>query len=562
MFRISDRMELHIYRKSIASQFIEIKLNFNCTTNENVKLQLPAWRPGRYELANYAQKIRHFSVYNGREKIGWKKSTKDCWEFEANASGTFTVSYEFYCNQMDAGGCWSDDQQLYLNFSNFCFELKGRESEEIWLSIEIPQKCVVATALTAVGRNRWKAGNSQHLMDSPLLATENLKHAGYSIGQADFHLWFSGEIHFDTDYIVDVFKKFTEKQIGDFRDFPARNYHFIFQLLPYKHYHGVEHASSTVITFGPANSLSQKSQLDELVGISSHELYHFWNVCRIRPKELIPYDLSKEVYLDAGLVMEGITCYFGDIYLLRSGYFTLEEYLQILKTQIQKEFDSFGWKNQSIVESSFDLWLDGYKPGIPHKKVSIYNRGALISLCLDLMLIDHGSSLAIVMQQMWEKFGKNQIGYSLSDFEGTVQEAANWDSEITCFLQHIVHSKEDLLPYLEKHLSKIGISLQKESSIDRLVSDFGIKVNEANEVLTVHPDSKAYQVVMINDTIDSLEFRDKSSDEGKTNSEITMTISRLGRKLTIKLKSETTKFFPVFDLKVVDMPVKQAYWSR
>lgn len=562
LFGIYDHMELVICRNSIASQFIDIKLNLNCKTKEHVRLQLPTWRPGRYELANYSQKIRSFSVYNGNEVIEWKKSTKDCWEFEANSAGCYTVSYEYYCNQMDAGGSWSDDQQIYLNFSNFSFELMGRETEHIWLSIEIPQNYAVATALTARGRNRWEADNFQHLMDSPLLATENLQHTGYSIKETDFHLWFSGEIHFDIDYVADIFKKFTERQIEDFGDFPARNYYFIFQLLPYKHYHGVEHAFSTVITFGPANSLSEKSQVNELVGVSSHELYHFWNVCRIRPKELIPYDLSKEVYLDCGLVMEGVTSYFGDIYLLRSGYFKLEEYLQILTTQIQKEFDSFGWKNQSIVEASFDLWLDGYKPGIPHKKVSIYNRGALISLCLDLMLFDHGSTLAIVMQQMWEMFGKSRIGYSLSDFEDLVNNAANGDKEVIGFLQQIVHDREDLLPYLERQLSSIGIALQKSPSTNLLLSDFGIRLNDAKEVISVHPDSEAYLIVMLKDTVESVEGLDNSAEEEGRISEINLKIRRWGRTLTVKLKPGKTRYFPVFDLKVVDKPVKLVAWSR
>ena len=77
----------------------------------------------------------------------------------------------------------------------------------------------------------------------------------------------------------------------------------------------------------------------------------------------------------------------------------------------EKEFDSFGWQNQSITESSFDLWLDGYKIGIPDKKVSIYNRGALISLCLDLLLIKAESSLSQVMKDMWLQFGKKESSF-------------------------------------------------------------------------------------------------------------------------------------------------------
>jgi predicted metalloprotease with PDZ domain len=553
-------MEYSIKRKSIPSQFIEISLNLRCEKNEHIGLQLPAWRPGRYELANFAQKIRNFSVSRYFRPVDWKKTTKDLWTFEAYEHGTYTVSYEYYCNQMDAGGCWSDDEQLYLNFSNFCFDVKGREGEGILVAIDLPRDYVVATALPSLGHFSWSAKSFQHLMDSPLLAAASLTHCSYYVYGTEFHLWFHGRVLFDTNHLVDVFKKFTRTQIDDFGSFPSPSYHFIFQLLPYKHYHGVEHASSTVITFGPASSLVEKSQIDELIGVSSHELYHYWNVCRIRPKGLLPYDLSKETYLDCGLVMEGVTTYFGDIYLLRSGHFNLEEYLAILKVQIQKEFDSFGWKCQSIVESSLDLWLDGYKPGIPHKKVSIYNRGALISLCLDLMLLDFGSSLSTLMRQMWEKFGKNNLGYTLRDFENMLLEAASGGRELAVFLEKVVHGKEDLLPFLERQLSTVGISLKKIPNPDRLASEFGIVLGSSKEVVNVHPESQAYQLVMVNDILESIDGLEKSTLKEDTKDEIELHLTRNYRRKRIRLKPATAMFFPIFILEPGENTEKLVRW--
>lgn len=553
-------MEYFIQRCFIPSQFIEITLSIHYERNEWVCLQLPAWRPGRYELANYAQKVRNFSVRIGEKSVEWKKTSKDRWEFRSIESGLYSISYEFYCNQMDAGGCWSDDEQVYLNFSNFCFEVKGREDEGIMVHIDLPEDYVVATALPHRESQSWSAESFDHLMDSPLLAAALLTHCSYQIDGTVFHLWFHGQVHFDTSDLVDVFKKFTQKQIDDFGQFPASDYHFIFQLLPYKHYHGVEHRFSTVITFGPADCLVEKSQIDELIGVSSHELYHFWNVCRIRPIELLPYDLSKEAYMDTGLVMEGVTSYFGDIYLMRAGYFSLEEYLEILNTQIQKEFDSFGWKSQSILESSLDLWLDGYKPGIPNKKVSIYNRGALISLCLDLMLIDHGSNLASIMRKMWERFGKNQIGYSLKDFENLVLEASNSGKEVQIFLEKIVHGKEDLLPYLEQQLSSVGISLQKEPNPDRLAAGFGIKLGSFKEVVSVHPESDAYQLVMLNDIVESVDGSEETKKQEIGGRKITLNIKRWGRGVSVDLKSSLSGFFPIFKLEPFAKPEKQIRW--
>src|SRR5690606_32518120 len=255
------------------------------------------------------------------------KATKDLWLFIPQQAGTYTIEYDYYASQMDAGGSWSDDEQLYLNFINFIFQVKGREEEAIKVQLDLPLNYQIATALPLTGAFVLEAKNFQHLVDSPLIASPTIKHHQYQIDHCTFHLWFQGNLYFDTEELKSYFIKFTEKQIAAFGDFPTNNYHFLFQLLNYKHYHGVEHQFSTVITWGPAQELGTTAAMDQLIGISSHELYHFWNVCRIRPKELLPYDFAKEAYIDSGVVAEGVTTYMGDLFLFKSGYLSLDAYL-------------------------------------------------------------------------------------------------------------------------------------------------------------------------------------------------------------------------------------------
>ncbi|MCR9017465.1 M61 family metallopeptidase [Aquiflexum gelatinilyticum] len=537
-------MHYSIFRKSFTSQFIQIRLEINCFEKQIIHLQLPAWRPGRYELANYAQKIRNFELTYHETKLPWKKTSKDLWEFIAPVSGLYVIQYEYYCNQMDAGGCWSDDEQLYLNFSNFIFDIQEGKNEEIYITIELPNDYQVATALENIEGNKWKAGSFQHLMDSPFLASAGLKHFSYDALDSKFHVWIQGEIHFDVTYFQSVLKSITDSQIKDFGEFPAEDYHFIFQLLSYRHFHGVEHAFSTVITYGPAYALSDKSELDELIGVSSHELYHFWNVCRIRPSGILTYDLSKEVYLNEGLVMEGVTTYMGDYYLLKSGYLKFEDYIDLLQKQIQREFDSLGWRNQSIVESSFDLWLDGYKPGIPDKKVSIYNRGALISLCLDLMLKSSGSSLSELMKEMWEKFGKTRVGYNLGDFENLIRSLSKEGEKITSFFQSFVFGKEDLLTLIKELLAQIGIEIIENFEGDGLLHHWGIRKDESGIITQLHPDSGAYAILMKNDKILEYDF------ENATNDQINFKIERLGKIKEVPLSKNTKKYFPKFIIQI------------
>jgi len=551
-----------ISRKSIPSQFIQVHLSLECDKNETVSLQLPAWRPGRYELANYAQFLRGFKVGFEEKEILWQKTTKDLWEFNAEKSGKYAIQYEFYCNRMDAGGCWSDDLQLYLNFSNFTFDIKGRENEEIKISIGLPDSYRVATSLPVIGDFEWCAKGFQELMDSPLIASENLAHHTYQVNHSTFHLWLIGEIFFDLEILRSDFLSFTKTQIEAFGDFPASDYHFMIQLLPYKHYHGVEHANSTMITFGPAKSLSEKKQMDELVGVCSHELYHFWNVCRIRPKSLLPYDLSKETYLDTGLVMEGITTYMGDLFLLKCGYFKLEEYLNLLQKEIQKEFDSFGWQNQSIIESSLDLWLDGYKAGIPDKKVSIYNRGALISLCLDLILLDENSSLQEVMNELWQRFGKNKIGYTLKEFEFIVSSKFNHPHIINEFFIKYVYGKEDVFEFLKKQLTTVGISISESFENNDLLHHWGIRTDQNGITIQIHPDSKAFYELMIGDKILEINGKEFSIMPADQKPGLSMLVERHRRKVTVFISYTAIKVYPVFLLNSFESNTKTEKWSK
>ena len=134
----------------------------------------------------------------------------------------------------------------------------------------------------------------------------------------------------------------------------------------------------------------------DLLGVSSHELYHTWNVKAIRPIELFPYDFTKENYSELGYLCEGVTTYMGDLFLFKSNVFSEEEYFNELNQQLQKHFDNPGRFNYSVAASSFDTWLDGYVPGVPNRKVSIYTEGCLIALVCDLMIIHHSKKMTMI----------------------------------------------------------------------------------------------------------------------------------------------------------------------
>ncbi len=537
-----------------AAQFLRIELNFSCQAGEPVRLQLPAWRAGRYQIANYAQNLRGLTASNSKgNPIPFTKTTKDCWEFIAPADTLIHLTYEYWAGKMDAGSAWVDDEQVYVNLVNCCFELLGRSTEPVAVQLVLEDYPQRAVTLTQTEASTWMAENYQILADATVLAAKKVEQETYAVGNTQFHAWFHGEIHFDRSRFIDQFQAFSSRMLADFGSFPEEEYHFIFQLLPYPHYHGVEHRRGTVITFGPASSLAEEEAQEELLGISCHELYHAWNVCRIRPKEFLPYDFSKETYTQAGLVLEGVTTYFGDLYLMESKVYDLPTYLRHLEEIVQREAAHYGWKNASIEESSIDLWLDGYVAGIPNRKVNIYSRGALLSLCLDVLLLQEGSSLAQVMNGMWENFGRPFKGYEVQDFEKQIAAGVRDPKKITRFFDSYVRGKEDLYPVLEDCFRALGIEIKKTLSENALLHRVGIQLNGQQVVQQIHPESKAYQHLMVHDQLLNL------------NSETTLwevEVLRQGRKLKLSFEQEAGNYFPLLNLEIGVVTELRTTWMH
>jgi predicted metalloprotease with PDZ domain len=193
--------------------------------------------------------------------------------------------------------------------------------------------------------------------------------------------------------------------------------------------------------------------------LASHELFHVWNVATIRPKELLPYDYTRQVLFDTGWVVEGITTYLGDWFLWASGLVTADEYVGMLLGNLKLHFERDGAAQQSLVESSIDLWLDGYGQALPGKRVSIYFKGALVALALDLMIrqkFNHQRSLRDVLLAMKAEF---KTGYTRSDFYALVEKV--YEASLSDFWQIWVEGNKPLDKRIGDLLAFVGLSFSE-----------------------------------------------------------------------------------------------------
>lgn len=473
-------------------------------------MQLPAWRPGRYELQHFAQKLRAVTATANGESIAIEKVNKDRWKVQAGGAKELEISYSFFARQMDAGGSWLDEQQLYLNPINCLMAVEGREQEPCQLVLQLPEEWQIACGLPKAEKHTLAAANFDELADSPFIASGNLKRENFEVEGYTFHIWMQGACQPDWERLKHDFAGFTQEQLEVFGDFPVQEYHYLNEILPYRFYHGVEHSHSTVITLGPGELLMTPSVYKEFIGVSSHELFHTWNIKKIRPKEMLPYNFAQENYFKTGYVAEGITTYYGDYMLARSGFFTAEAYFEELNTSLQRYYADYSRHNLSVADSSFDLWLDGYKPGIPDRKVSIYIKGALTALLLDLQLrkvTGNMASMDTVMRQLWERFGKKNIGYTAQDYAQLVHEVAGQSFE--AYFSKYINGTEDIEPALDEALRYVGCSLIENQNPLIYESKYGFKVSSEGsiKVTAIAPGSPASELLSIDDELIALNGR-------------------------------------------------------
>ena len=473
--------------------FIKIKVQFPVDENKTI-IHLPSWRPGRYELGNFAKNIKNFKVFNDQNKaVNFHKINKDSWEISSNETKYIKIEYQYYANELNAGSSYFDEQQLYVNPVNCFLYAEGKEQFPISLELNIPENYTIASSLVQEN-NFLLAENFDELADSPFICSENLEKQTYIVADTNFHIWFNNQLNIPWERVINDFRNFTVKQIEDFGEFPVSEYHFLIQSLPYLAYHGVEHLKSTVITLGPSYDLFE-NRYEELLGVSSHELYHVWNVKSIRPKELLPYNFKKENYSELGYIYEGITTYLGDLYLLKSGVFSLENYLRELSKQFQKHFDNPGRFAYSVAQSSYDTWLDGYVPGVPGRKVSIYTEGCLLAFVMDAKIrkaTNNKRGIEEVMKRLYYNFAQNNKGYTEKDFIDQLENICGYSFQD--FFNDYVHGTTPYETILLEALDFIGLELIQTPSNSYSEANLGMKtVNQSNHLLisAIYPGSPA-----------------------------------------------------------------------
>ena len=528
--------------------FVDIDMTIQVRGEEQLYFQLPTWRPGRYELGNFSRNVQKWTAYNEKgEQLPHQKVTKDKWQVDTLGAKSVTIAYNYYANQLDAGSTYLDEQQLYVNPVNCCMYVLGRIEEKCSIELELPADYEIACGLEKTGKHSMKASCFNSLAESPFIASNSLQHDVYEVEGIPFHLWFQGSCTPPFEKLKKDFTAFTKEQIDCFGGFNSKDFHFLFQITPYKSYHGVEHTNSTVILLGSENNVFEDRYVD-LLGISSHELYHTWNIKSIRPAEMLPYDYTQENYSRLGYVAEGVTTYMGDLMLYRSRVFNWKQFAKTQNENLKRHLENEGRHNLSVSDSSFDTWLDGYELGIPNRKTSIYTEGALCMFMLDALIISHSEgkyTLHDVMKVLYTDYALKGKGYTEDDFQTLCVKYGGLEVS-KVFNQHI-YGTEDYLPSLKSILPRIGLELndlENPSYTARFFGFFTTNINGKCIIKKIMNDSVADkagmavedEILFVDDKAIEMTLNDYLSRDTK---EVTFLLKRRFENKNVTLQAES-----------------------
>ena len=456
----------------------EVTLKLDKPARQGQVFSLPAWIPGSYLIREFSRHIIGIHAESAGQEVRLLKLDKHTWQAEP-VNGSLTLVYQVYAYDLSVRGAYLDEERGFFNASSVFLSVAGYESEPCDVEIRAPKgksfdDWKVASSLPAVdvkksGFGRYRASNYDELLDHPV-ELGNFQRVSFKACGVAHEFVVSGRFRGDLKRLARDTKKICEYQIRLFGT-PAPFERYVFMLYVGKDiYGGLEHRASTALVAN-RDDLPQSGTEPisdgylKLLGLISHEYFHSWNVKRIKPAAFSPYDLSREGYTRLLWAFEGITSYYDDLALVRSGLIDDKRYLGLLAQTISGVQRGAGRLKQTLEESSFDAWTKYYRQdeNSPNSIVSYYTKGSLAALALDLTIRQQSAgqqSLDDVMRALWQKWLSDGKGLAEDEWEKLAAEVTGL--ELQTFFDVALRSSTELP--LAALLATQGVDMRWDSA--------------------------------------------------------------------------------------------------
>ncbi len=397
-----------------AAHTYHVDMSYRGATDEIVDLKMPMWTPGYYRILDFPKNVRNFRAADDTGKpLPWEKITENCWRICSSHASEIRVAYDVLANTPFVANCYLDEARGYVMPAGMFFHTADGIDQPVTLTIKPHASWKdIATGLDAVPgkKNTFIAPNFDILYDSPILIgkLERLPEFNVRGITHDFVAYRPGD--FDRQEFINNLKAVIEAGINIIGEVPYKHYTFI-AIGPGQG--GIEHLNSTSFSFS-SDGLNTHAGMIRTLSFLAHEYFHHYNVKRIRPLALGPFDYDKPNLTNMLWVSEGFTVYYEYLMLVRAGLMTQKELLDALARNIAAYENSTGRLFQSATQSSFESWTQG--PFVKRgegvvKTISYYDKGPVLGWLLDLTIrheTQNKRSLDDVMRTLYREFYKDK----------------------------------------------------------------------------------------------------------------------------------------------------------
>lgn len=469
--------------------------------SDHVQLFLPSWSPGSYLMREYARNIRHLEAKdNSGAPVAVERKEKGVFELRWDhpdfpvKGHEFEVEYEVYCHEVSVRTSFVDETHAFIHGPSVFMGILDVAHEGVQLEIRFPESwSKISTGLKDISPDRqrfvYEAANYDDFIDSPLEIGCH-ETDGFRVGGLDHELAFYGQTYPHDWPVKKDMQTIVETVSQTMGEIPYDKYTFITHFAP-NMFGGLEHKNSTALHFCSQKFADRKSYVMWL-SLVAHEYFHTWNVKRIRPIELGPFDYLNEAYTKMHWLTEGLTSFMDELFVYRSGLCSVEEYLEMQKNNLQRYFATPGRRFHSLEDSSFLAWIKLYRPdeNSANSTVSYYLKGGLVFFMLNKMLVDEGSSIQALLRRLWERYKSNpKVGLVAEEVFTMIEDLAG--EKVREKFEMMVSTTEEL--DLEGTWRQMGVEFEYESpSLAHLGARFKFEGDRA-VVESVELDGPAYR---------------------------------------------------------------------
>jgi len=448
------------------AHYVEVEMNISGLIKDYVDVKMPVWAPGSYLVREFSKSVEGFSATSGTKTVRFDKVRKNAWRIYSAKASNIKVKYRVYAFETSVRTAFVDESHAFLSSTGIFMYPDGLIKLPSTVTIK-PYKTwsKVSTGLEPVAGKpfTYTAANFDILFDSPL-EVGNQDIFDFTAAGVRHEVAMYGGGNYDKEKLKIDMAKVVEQATAIYGENPNKHYTFIVHNFSTGG-GGLEHLNSTVLGASKGGYATEKGYKGFLE-LVAHEYHHLWNVKRLRPVALGPFDYDNENYTTNLWVAEGFTSYFENKIMLRAGFKTTLETAQALVTNIATVSNTPGSKVQSAAEASYDAWIKNYRPNenSGNTSISYYSKGEVIGTLMDLEIANAtkgARSLNDVMHDMYEAYYKKLgRGYTDAEFKAMVEKVSG--ISFTNFWKKYVNGT-DPIEY-SKYFAYAGITVTDENA--------------------------------------------------------------------------------------------------